>query len=235
MCFHTALTAKPQQLAERFDRRADLIRDFHPAYHISAFSHAEYPIVTADKQLQYYRWGLIPFWTHDLEEALFFRNRTVNARAETVFSRPSYRKPIRQHRCLVPASGFFDWRHEGERKIPYYITLKNEPLFAFAGIYDVWHNEQTNEEVGTYSILTVRANRMMSYIHNTNCRMPVILCREAEQLWLDPDLPEKEIAGLMRAYPSRSMEGRLIDSGFLRKSPDDPSILSSPVEAGTAR
>lgn len=225
MCYHTALIAEPQQLARRFDRKADLIREFRPTYHVSAFSHAEYPIITTDKQIQYYRWGLIPFWIHDLEDALIYRNRTINARAETVFSKPSYRKPIRQRRCLVPASGFFDWRHEDEQKIPYYVTAKHEELFAFAGIYDIWHNEVTNEDVYTYSILTTRANKMMSYIHNTNCRMPVILCKEAEEMWLDPELSETEIAGLLRSYPSRSMEGRMIDNDFLKKAPYDPSIL----------
>lgn len=229
MCYHTALIAEPQQLARRFDRKADLIREFRPTYHASAFSHAEYPVVTADKEIQYYRWGLIPFWTHDLEDALTYRSRTINARAETIFTKPSYRKPICERRCLVPASGFFDWRHEDDRKIPYYVTVENEEILAFAGIYDVWHNEVTNEEVYTYSIITTRANKMMSYIHNTNCRMPVILCREAEQMWLDPGLTQGQIEDLLRPYPSRAMRGRIIDNDFLKKAPYDPSILEQKV------
>lgn len=224
MCYHTALIDTPQELAQRFNRKADLIREFRPSYHVSAFSHAEYLIVTADRQLQFYRWGLIPFWTHDLEDALTYRNRTINARAETIFTKPSYRKPIRERRCLVPASGFFDWRHEGKQKIPYYITLKHEPILAFAGIYDVWHNEVTNEKVYTYSIITTRANKLMSEIHNTNFRMPVILHRELEAQWLVPDLTEAQISELLRSYPSREMTGEAIQKDFLHKAPDDPTI-----------
>lgn len=207
MCYHTALIAEPQQLARHYDRKADLIREFRPSYHVSAFSHAEYPIVTAGKEIQYHRWGLIPFWTHALEDALEYRNRTINARAETVFTKPSYCKPICERRCLIPATGFFDWRHEGDQKIPYYVTVKSEPIFAFAGIYDIWHNEITNEEVYTYSMLTTRANKMMAYIHNTNCRMPVILPSGEEQQWLDPSLSQAQIALLLHSFPSRAMEG----------------------------
>ena len=234
MCYHTALVAEPQQLARRFGRRADLIREFRPSYHVSAFSHAEYPVITADQQIQYYRWGLIPFWTHDLEDALEYRNRTINARAETVFTKPSYRKPICERRCLVPASGFFDWRHEGDRKIPYYVTVHDQGIIAFAGIYDIWHNAVTNEEVYTYSILTTRANKMMSYIHNTNCRMPVILHPEDEQRWLDPSLNDEQIAALLRPFPSRAMRGEIIQNDFLRKAPGDPTILT-PEKAEVAQ
>lgn len=79
---------------------------------MSAFSHAEYPIVTAYPAFRPMRWGLIPFWTDTLEDALSIRNRTINARAETIFKKPSFREAIKKKRCLVPASGFFDWRHE---------------------------------------------------------------------------------------------------------------------------
>lgn len=227
MCYHTSLLARPDQLARHFDRSDDRIRDFRPAYHISAFTHAEYPIATADEQLEYFRWGLIPFWTRDIEDALTIRNRTINARSESVFTKPSFREPVRKRRCLVPASGYFDWRHEQNRKVPYYITLKDRPLFAFAGIYDYWHNPLTGEEVPTFSILTTRANRLMSFIHNTNFRMPVILHREDEQVWLDPTLSGRQVSDLLQSYPDREMQGCTIENDFLRKSPYDPSILEA--------
>lgn len=225
MCYHTALLAPPRQLALRFGREWDLIRDFRPAYHISAFTHAEYPIITTERQIQSYRWGLIPFWTGSVEDAVTIRNRTANARAETVFTKPSFRDPIRRKRCLVPASGFFDWRHEKDSKVPYYITVNDCPVFAFAGIYDCWHNKELDEWVGTYSILTTGANEMMRYIHNTNYRMPVILHPEDEYRWLDPDLKEQEIARLLRPYPSTVMRSEAIRNDFIRKAPDDPTIL----------
>lgn len=225
MCYHTALIAEAQQLALRFDRKADLIREFRPSYHISAFTHAEYPIVTSDNQIHFFRWGLIPFWTDNVEDAVTIRNRTINARAETIFTKPSFREPIHKKRCLVPVSGFFDWRHDGERKIPYYVTVQNYPIIAFAGIYDCWHNKELDEYVGTYSIITTGANEMMRYIHNTNFRMPVILHPEDEQRWLNAELSEQEIAGLLKPYPDNTMNGEVLDNDFIRKSPYDPSIL----------
>lgn len=226
MCYHTALIAQPRQLALRFGKEFDRIEDFRPTYHVSAFVHAEYPIITSDPQIQFYHWGLIPFWTDSIEDAVAIRNRTANARAETIFTKPSFREPIRKKRCLVPASGFFDWRHERTRKVPYYITVPNQPIIAFAGIFDCWHNKELDEYVGTYSIITTDANDMMQYIHNTNFRMPVILHPEDEQKWLDPELSEYEIAQLLQSYPSQDMASQPIRNDFIRKAPTDPTILT---------
>lgn len=173
--------------------------------------------------------GSYTFWTDTLEDAIAIRNRTINARSETIFSKPSFREPIRKKRCLVPASGFFDWRHEGDQNIPYYITVHDRPIIAFAGIFDCWHNKELDEYVGTYSIITTRANEMMRYIHNTNFRMPVILHPEDEKRWLDPELLEKEIMGLLKPYPDKAMAGNIIDNDFIRKSPYDPSILGAAI------
>lgn len=225
MCYHTTLIVPPRQLALRFGREWDLIRDFRPTYHVSAFAHEEYPIITADPHIQLFRWGLIPFWTDSVEDAVAIRNRTANARAETIFIKPSFREPIRKRRCLVPASGFFDWRHEHNRKVPCYITVKDAPIIAFAGIYDCWHNKELNEYVGTYSIITTDANPLMRRIHNTNFRMPVILHPEDEQRWLDPALTQDRIAAMLRPFPERMMEERIIRNDFIRKAPDDASIL----------
>lgn len=225
MCYHTALIVPPQQLALRFGREFDRIERFRPRYHVSAFAHEEYPIITTDPEIQLFRWGLIPFWTDSLEDAVTIRNRTANARAETVFTKPSFREPIRRRRCLVPASGFFDWRHERQGKVPYYITVPNTPVLAFAGIYDRWHNREMDEWVCTYSIITTQANPLMRYIHNTNFRMPVILHPEDEQRWLDPDLTQQQIADLLRPYPSEAMASSAIRNDFIRKAPDDPTIL----------
>lgn len=233
MCYHTALTATPQELARRYNRSDDRIKEFRPAYHISAYSHTEYPIVTADARLLLSRWGLIPFWTRDLEDALTIRNRTANARAETVFTKPSFRTAVREGRCLVPVSGFFEWRLDGERKIPYYITLDDEAVFSLAGICDTWHNPVNGEDVCTYSVLTIRANRLMAAIDNRSCRMPVILPRANEEAWLDPKLTEEQITAMLRTFPQRTMQAAAIGNDFLKKSPYDPTVIRTqePVEA----
>lgn len=118
MCYHISLAAGPAELAARYGRKADLIERFKPLYHVSAFSYPEYPVVTSDLEIELFRWGLIPFWADELEDAFELRYRTFNARAETVFTKPAFRKPIRRTRCLVPVTGFFEWRHEDDRRIP---------------------------------------------------------------------------------------------------------------------
>lgn len=225
MCYHTALTATPSELAARFGRRADRIVGFRPAYHVSAFRHEEYPVVTSDAELALLRWGLIPFWTDSVADAAAIRNRTANARAETLFRKPAFREAARRRRCLVPVSGFFDWRLEGSRKIPYYITMPREPVFALAGIYEWWNSRELGETVGTYAVVTTEANELMRYIHNRVFRMPAVLARGDEERWLAPDLSEAEALELLRPLPDGLLEGRPVAGDFLRRNPFDPGIV----------
>ena len=114
-----------------------------------------------------------------------------NARAETVAEKPAYRKAFASQRCLVPASGFYEWKKTDDGKVPHYIHLKSGELFAFAGLYDVWHDEQ-GREVHTYTIITTEPNALMYEIHD---RMPVILPRAAWDQWLSPDEQDVELIG----------------------------------------
>lgn len=225
MCYHTALIARPEELGRHFGRKTDLIRNFHPVYRICAFSHEKYPVVTGDEQVQFFRWGLIPYWTRKAAETVTIRNQTVNARAETIFEHTSFRVPIRRRRCLVPVSGFFGWRLEQARKVPYYVTLKEQPLVSLAGIFDSWIDSESGEVVMTYSIITTEANPMMRYINNTDGRMPVILHPGDEERWLSSDLSDKQIAALLQPYPEQAMEYQVVRHDFIRKVPHDPSIL----------
>ncbi|MEG0948188.1 MAG: SOS response-associated peptidase [Bacteroidales bacterium] len=225
MCFHTALNATPEMLAKRYHKNDTLIQHFLPSFHISAFSHDYYPIVSSEPNLRPMQWGLIPYWIKNPTEATTIRNQTLNARSESIFTKPSFRGPIRHQRCLVPVTGFFDWHHEKDYKIPYFITVKNEPIFSLAGIYDYWKNPVTQQEILTFSILTTNANEMMTDIHNTNFRMPVILSADDEQKWIDPYLDMAQIQALMQPYNSNLMQAYPIRNDFLKKEFSDPSIL----------
>lgn len=225
MCYHYSLAASPDELAARYRREKREIERYIESYHISAFTHSACPVVTNDLEIRMFRWGLIPFWTQSPEDAAAIRNRTINARSETVFTKPSFREAVRHKRCLVPATGFFDWRHEGSRKIPYFISLKEEGIFSFAGLYDAWQDPATNELLYTFSILTTDANPMMRYIHNTNFRMPVILHPEEESLWLDPLADETALEKLFVPYDESAMQAYTVAPGFLKMDPHDPKIL----------
>lgn len=234
MCYHISLAAGPAELAARYGRKADLIERFKPLYHVSAFSYPEYPVVTSDLEIELFRWGLIPFWADELEDAFELRYRTFNARAETVFTKPAFRKPIRRTRCLVPVTGFFEWRHEDDRRIPYYVAPAGGGICSLAGVYDMWRNRDTGEQVETFAIITTEADALMRSIDNVNGRMPVILTGRQQQRWLDPSLDEEAVRSLLEPLTDGLLRAETIDNGFLKKSPDDPTILQPRTESAQA-
>lgn len=130
--------------------------------------------------LQEYQWGLIPYWAKNAKAS----SNLINARAEGIASKPSFRIPIRKRRCLVIADGFYEWRKAGTgmASTPYRIIMHNGAILVFAGIWDIWKNEQ-GEDIHSFAILTTRPNAEMSAVHN---RMPVILPnRELQNRWLN--------------------------------------------------
>lgn len=144
------------------------------------------------------RWGLVPFWAKDPR----IGNKLINARAEGLSKKPAFRASVKRRRCLVPATGFYEWKREGSGKTPYYVHLKNVDFFAFAGLWDTWKDTDGNDLL-TFTIVTTTPNGMMSRIHN---RMPVILRREDEALWLEHrPLEEDERDRLLKPYPARPM------------------------------
>ena len=163
-------------------------------------------------------WGLVPHWAKDPRQA----HRPINARAETLAEKPMFRGLLKHNRCLIPASGFYEWRQDRGRKQPYYIHLKDVPLFAFAGLYDIWHDAD-GEAFPTYTIITTEANELVGPIHN---RMPVILKPEDEACWLAPEPPASdEIQALLTPYSAEAMDAYPISSRVNRPSEDDEQLI----------
>lgn len=216
MCYRTALTATPKQIADRYERKEDEILQFQPDNNRNAFAHGDEPIITESSYIIPMRWGLIPFWVDTPEEAIKIQNQTLNARSETIFSKPSFREAIKTKRCLVPVTGFYDWRHEGAKKIPYFIKLKNQEIFSLAGIYDTWHDKSSGKTICTFSIITTEANQLMRFIHNTNFRMPVIISKENEEKWLNPALTQDEIKKMMQPFSDTEMTGEKLHQDYFK-------------------
>ncbi|HVD99840.1 MAG TPA: SOS response-associated peptidase [Cytophagaceae bacterium] len=206
MCYHYALIVEKIELEERYD--ATLEYEWVSQYHVGGFEHSAMPVITCErpKTFSRARWGLIPGWTKSREQAKEIAVSTLNAKSETVFEKASFKNSIQHKRCLVPASGFFEWKHVAKDKIPHYISLRNEKVFSFAGLYDSWIDKETGEEMQTFSILTAAANPMMEEIHNVKKRMPVILSKEAEQKWIQPTLSHEEINALLSPFPQAAMQ-----------------------------
>lgn len=229
MCFHNSMSAKAVRLAARYGRKSDIVEIYQDILneqnHVNAFNFPKYPIITLSDEIQAFNWGLIPFWTKNEQSADEIKRMTLNARADTLFEKPSFREPIIKKRCIIPSTGYFEWRHEGIRKIPYYIYLKDEPIFSMAGIFDRWLDKESGEEYNTFSIITTEANPLTDYIHNTKHRMPAILSREDEDKWLNPALSKTEIASLLKPFDADKMDAYQINNNFIKKAPTDPTIL----------
>lgn len=229
MCFHNSMSAKAIKLAARYGRKSDIVEIYQDIlgeqYHVNAFNFPKYPIITQSDEVQVFNWGLIPFWTKNEKSADEIKRMTLNARADTVFEKPSFREPIMKKRCIVPSTGYIEWRHEGTKKIPYYIYLKDEPIFSMAGIYDRWLDKETGEERDTFSIITTGTNPLTDYIHNTKHRMPAILSKEDEEKWLNPSLPKEEIESMLTPFDADKMDAYIIESDFIKKVSVDPTIL----------
>ena len=149
-------------------------------------------------ELTMLRWGLVPFWARDPT----IGNRMINARAETVAEKPSFRAAYKKRRCLILADGFYEWHTKGGVKIPYFISLASGEPFAFAGLWENWQSKETDESLQTATIVTMAANDFLSKLHQ---RMPLVLEPDSAGRWLDGDmqlLDDALTSGLkFRAWP----------------------------------
>lgn len=130
-----------------------------------------------ERELVMLRWGLVPFWAKDAK----IGNRMINARAETVAEKPSYRAAYRHRRCVVLADGFYEWRREGDIKTPYFISLAGGEPFALAGLWENWNDKESGDSLQTTTLITTAANDFMTPLHH---RMPVILESNTAGEWL---------------------------------------------------
>ncbi|MDO5554780.1 MAG: SOS response-associated peptidase [Planctomycetia bacterium] len=218
-------------LRNRSDRYASSDSGFAlPVYYVNAFSHPEYPVVTNFKphEVQFFLWGLIPSWCRSLQQAQSIRVKAVNARCETVFSKPTFAESALYRRCLVPVTGFYEWHSHNGKKYPFYITLPGVKDFALAGIWNQWTDPATGEVFHTFCILTTKANPFVAAIHNEKKRMPVILSPEDESRWLDNDATVNQLKDLFQPYrgPMKAWPVRKISR--LRSVPNNVPAIQNP-------
>jgi putative SOS response-associated peptidase YedK len=229
MCGRYTLTVLQQQLADEFELYE--LEAFEPRYNIAPTQEA--PIVRVaehhkNRELVIHKWGLIPHWAKDPS----IGNRMINARAETAAEKPAFRTALRRQRCLVPCSGFYEWkaldeasgRGQGSKKQPYYIRRGDERIFAFAGLWDRWRSPD-GEEIGSFTILTTEPNELMRDLHN---RMPVIIAREYYALWLDGATQDPaQLAPLLRPCPADELVAYPVSTRVNNPKFEDPSCIQA--------
>jgi putative SOS response-associated peptidase YedK len=186
-----------ESIAARFDIQQQQLT-LAPRYNVAPSQSMPVVVRNSPNRLIEMQWGLIPSWSKE-PRAQF---STINARAETITKSPVFRGPFKSRRCLVPASGFYEWQRTEQGKQPFCIRLKDADLFAFAGLYDVWQDAAGNE-LYSYTVITTAPNDLVASIHN---RMPVILHPEDEDAWLDKYTDSAQLLALLKAYPADAME-----------------------------
>ncbi len=200
MCGRFRLT-RPEKLAARFAIEPD--DDWVPRYNIAPTQ--DIPVIRQhpEKPKRFgpqMRWGLIPSGAKDASVGY----KMINARAETVATRPAFRDALKQRRCLIPADGFYEWVRNGKAKTPFCFTMVDDSLFAFAGIWEQWKNP-AGQLVETCSIITTTPNALCADVHD---RMPVILPDEAYELWLDPGFQKSDaVCDLLKPFNPALMSG----------------------------
>lgn len=193
----------------RKKKRNPLQTEIPNFYLVSGFTHPMLPVIT-DDEMTLKQWGLIPEWTTDRHQADELQNMTLNAVGETVFEKPSFRRNILSRRCLLPVSGFYEWREFRNAKYPYFVHPKDASGFLLGSLYDRWTDPLTGEHHDTFSIISTPANPLMEVIHNVKKRMPLILDDDAADRWLNPATSPNELKMLIKPYDENKMDAYTI-------------------------
>jgi putative SOS response-associated peptidase YedK len=181
-------------------------------------------VVNGARELADLRWGLVPHWNTDPKHTGY-----VNARAETAPDKPAFRDPFRRRRCLVPADGFFEWKHVGKKKRPYYFRKAGGGMFVYAGVWDRWHGPAG--PVDTVAVLTVPANDLVRPLHD---RMPAIVEEGRFGAWLDPnEARPAKLLPLLTPYPVERMETWAVSARVNKANADGPDLLAPVAEPAT--
>lgn len=234
MCGRYQLTVDPQQLGMAFTREGRQpveVEPFTPRFNIAPTQRV--PVVRADGRaltIRLLRWGLVPHWAKDLKIGA----RMINARSETVADKPAFRSPFKRRRCLVPATGFYEWKRQGKVKLPHLIRVREADVFAMAGIWSHWRPKDDPDEaapIETFSVLTCDPQGALGDLHH---RMPVILHPDHWSRWLDPDAERAALLELARGTPAEVLEIRRVSQAVNSVRNEGPALVEPPEDDAPA-
>ncbi len=197
----------------------EVVSDIQPSYNIAPGGGIVIIIQKDGRRiLDDFRWGLVPHWAKEPS----IGNKMINARSESVHQKPGFRSAFKSRRCLIVASGFYEWKREGRAKIPYYIRLSDRDSFAFAGVHETWTSKD-GAELRTCAIITTGSNDIIRPIHD---RMPVILPSESERAWLDPATTVENALALLAPYPTEEMNAYQVSALVNSPRNDMPDCIA---------
>ena len=214
MCRFINLNISIEELEGWFDDFDRKISKYKNEVYIIANSYPILPILTREGIVSA-KWGLVPHWVKTKEEAIKIREFNINARQETIFQKSSFRGSIINRRCLIPVNGFYEHKHLEDKSTELYeMTIFLRKVFCLGGIYDEWQDKETGKIYRSFAIITTEANKLMSEIHNTQKRMPVILAtKNEEKLWLNSE-NLKIIKELMGSYDIQGLRAEIRDKSI---------------------
>ncbi len=229
MCFTIEVHITRKAIEKRFSVDTSSLYDFDFHYFYRAFDNPVIPVIDQlePDRARLSQWGLIPSWVRDYRAAEKIRKGTYNARGESLAEKPSFREPFRNGRCLVIAHGFYEWQLVNGTRRPWYIRLKNNAPFVFAGLSDQWSDPETGELLHTFTIITTEANPLLEKIHNTKKRMPVILRPGDEQKWISDEITPEEAGQLLLPVDQDHLHAHTISPRISSREarPDDPELI----------
>ena len=219
MCGRFSLKTPPRSIQEHFHLTETV--DLSPRYNIAPSQ----PIAVVRllpgkdfRSLDMLRWGLIPHWAKDMNIGY----KLINARGETLAQKPSFRTSFKKQRCLIAADGFYEWKHSGKTKQPFYVQLKKKTVFGFAGLWESWNSSDGNI-IESCTIITTSPNELIRGIHD---RMPVILHPKNYETWLQDSPSMNSLQHLLMPYPADEMEIFQVSSEVNSPKNDSPSCLA---------
>lgn len=219
MCGRFVRKAGEEEIGEEFEiEPEDFSFKLEPRYNIAPGQQAAAVFFDGKRRLAGLQWGLIPSWARDPKIGY----QLINARAETLNDKPSFRQSFRKKRCLIVADGFYEWQRVGRGKVPVFIRLKQGKPFAFAGLYDDWSPPE-GKAIRTFTIITTVANKLLAPIHD---RMPAILPKEAYAAWLgEKTWPLEECSRMLGPYPEQEMEYWQVSPSVNSPQNDGPECI----------
>ncbi|MDV7764819.1 SOS response-associated peptidase [Peribacillus sp. CSMR9] len=219
MCGRFTLFTDIEEIKDRFDIQGSFDEEYQFSYNIAP-SHSVLSVINdgARNRLGYLRWGLIPFWAKDEKVGY----KMINARAESIAEKASFKNAYKKKRCLIIADSFYEWKKEPERKIPMRIKLKNHAPFGMAGLWESW---KSREGINIYScsVITTVPNELMTSIHD---RMPVILKPEDEKDWLNPSINDPAyLQQYLKSFDPEQMEAFEVSTDVNSTKNNSPNLI----------